>query len=115
MGDGSWRLSGAPLDDTGVLTPSGSYTGAVHAVRLGDRVLISGHVDRASGFSATPHNTGIVLPVGFRPAADWFFPGRVEFGTTDSYRFKVLATGELQAQQSAAVTQFQILSDVYLI
>lgn len=117
-GDGSWRFgdlrsSGSAgrfeiLKTGQSVLSSGTYTGTLDFVRIGQMVFCTGYSDRASGFNASSHDTGHRIPSGFRPPATVVGEGKAVFNATGTYRYRFLSSGIVELQQSAAIGQFQV-------
>lgn len=103
-------------------TASGSYTRTLDFVRIGNLVICSGEVDRASGFNSSVHDTGARVPVGFRPVANVVGPAMLGWASgTANYRYRVDAAAAdlvtpsaVNIQQSAAIAAFQVAQLVWV-
>lgn len=115
MGDGSVgtgtyrdsvdsRVTALAVTETSVsVSASGSFTGSVTAIKQGTSIALSGGIVRATGFNAAFADTGMVLPVGYRPSGSVLLGARPFYtNPAAAYEFQVLTTGVIQVRQSAA-------------
>lgn len=120
IGSGAWRLGDLRSKGGGVskrfesvatafTTPTGSYTGRIDFVRIGQVVFAYGYVDRASGFSTSSHDTGARIPTGFRPI-DTTVVGEAKavWNSSATYRYRYTNAGVIEIQNSAAISTFQV-------
>jgi len=121
-GDGDWRLGdmkrsgalGRFTFPSATAAPSGVYTGLVTFVRTGQLVTATGYIDRASGSNSSMHDSGLRIPVGFRPASNVTASARTAWNSTATYRYRFNADGIVEVQQSAAITVFQAFSESWV-
>lgn len=110
-GDNDWQITGPNVMDSGWLTPTGAWTGRVRYTRIGQQVFATGYVARASGNnSSLTAIGGVTIPTWARPASQSFVCSGIFFSSGGKYRFRADTNGDFNVQQSAADTEFQIIS-----
>jgi hypothetical protein len=90
--------------DLGTFTAVAPFAGTLRFLALAGGTVIMGfgNISRASGFSGSFTDTGIVVPVGYRPPSSETFAAHTFYNSTATYRFRIANTGELAVQMSAA-------------
>lgn len=93
------------LTDSGNIAASGSYSGNIRFFVDEGIVFGVGELTRTGAtFNNVFHNTGVVVPVGYRPTQTRIFPGCKLFTTAGNYRYQLLTDGTIQIQESADPT-----------
>jgi hypothetical protein len=91
--------------DTGDLTPTAPFAGALRFVKVGSLVFMFGYVDRDTDFGTAGFvNVGVTLAATYRPSADIVLPSVNAYNSTQQYRYRVLGTGEVQLQRTGIIT-----------
>lgn len=99
----------------------GTYTRGLTLIRIGQVVVCMGELDRASGFNAVSHDTGVRIPVGFRPTAPVTGQAKSEWGSAARYRYRFNAPAPdnvtpsvVELQQTAAIGTYQVADAIWI-